>query len=272
MADLGWACLVVGLLVAAYSCGAALYGALSGKRQFVVSARRGMYFLAGLMVLAFVLIETAFARSDFSFNLVQSYSSTDTPLFYKLTAMWSSQEGGLLLWATLLSTFSSVVLFATRHKHRQIAPYANAVLGTIAVFFLSLIVIGGENPFTSVAHPAAEGQGLNPLLRHPAMMFHPPLLYLGYVGLTIPFAFMVGALVARRTNADWIRSTRRFALIAWTFLGTGVLLGALWSYTELGWGGYWAWDPVENAALMPWLTATAFLHSVMVQEKRGMLK
>jgi cytochrome c-type biogenesis protein CcmF len=146
------------------------------------------------------------------------------------------------------------------------------VLATIAVFFLGLIVIGGENPFTIVANPAAEGNGLNPLLRHPAMMFHPPMLYAGYVGFAIPFAFMVGALITRRTNADWIRSTRRFALIAWTFLGTGVLLGALWSYTELGWGGYWAWDPVENAALMPWLTSTAFLHSVMVQEKRGMLK
>jgi cytochrome c-type biogenesis protein CcmF len=272
VAVIGWACLLVGLLTAAYATIAALYGATSGRRQFVVSARRAMYALAGLMVLAMVLLEIAFVRSDFSFSLVQRYSSTDTPLFYKLTAMWSSQEGSLLLWAFLLSVYSSVVLYATRRRHRQIAPYANAVLGAIAVFFLGLIVIGDQNPFATVAHPAVEGNGLNPLLRHPAMMFHPPMLYSGYVGFAIPFAFMVGALVTRRTNADWIRSTRRFALIAWTFLGTGVLLGALWSYTELGWGGYWAWDPVENAALMPWLTSTAFLHSVMVQEKRGMLK
>src|SRR3954465_14037330 len=272
MPDVGAACLLIGLITAVYSALAALYGARSGRRQFVVSARRAMYALGGLMLGAMLLLEIAFLRSDFSYSLVQNYSSTDTPTFYKLTAMWSSQEGGLLLWATLLSVFSSVVLFATRHKHRQIAPYANSVLATIAVFFLGLIVIGGENPFATVAHPAAEGQGLNPLPRPPAMIFPPPLLYSGYVGLTIPFAFMVGALVTRRTGADWIRSTRRFALIAWTFLGTGVLLGALWSYTELGWGGYWAWDPVENAALMPWLTSTAFLHSVMVQEKRGMLK
>src|SRR5215213_140029 len=186
--------------------------------------------------------------------------------------MWSSQEGSLLLWVTLLSTYSSIVLFATRRRHREIAPYANAVLGAIAVFFLGLIVLKGQNPFTTISNPPVEGNGLNPLLRHPAMMFHPPCLYSGYVGFSIPFAFMVGALVTKRTSADWIRSTRRFALIAWTFLGTGVLLGALWSYSELGWGGYWAWDAVENAALMPWLVGTAFLHSVMVQEKRGMLK
>src|SRR2546423_1157333 len=272
MAATGAACLIVALLTAAYSAVAALYGATTGRRQFVVSARRAIYALAGVLVLAMVLLEIAFARSDFSFSLVQRYSSTDTPLFYKLTAMWSSQEGSLLLWATLLSVYSSVVLYVTRHRHRDIAPSASAVPAVIAVFSLGLIVIGDENAFATVAHPAAQGQGLNPLLRHPAMMFHPPALYSGYVGFAIPFAFMVGALVTRRTNADWIRSTRRFALIAWTFLGTGVLLGALWSYTELGWVGYWAWDPVENAALMPWLTSTAFLHSVMVQEKRGMLK
>src|ERR687886_1608996 len=272
MAAVGWACLVVGLIVATYSAGAALYGATSGRREFVVSARRAIYVLAGLMALAVALIEIAFARSDFAFSLVARYSSTDTPAFYKLTAVWSSQEGSLLLWVLLLSVYSSVVLFATRRRHREIAPYANAVLSAIAVFFLGLIVLKGQNPFATLANPPVEGKGLNPLLRHPAMMFHPPCLYSGYVGFSIPFAFMVGALVTRRTNADWIRSTRRFALIAWTFLGTGVLLGALWSYTELGWGGYWAWDAVENAALMPWLVGTAFLHSVMVQEKRGMLK
>src|SRR3954471_6659740 len=272
MASVGAACLIVALVTAAYSTTAALYGARTNKRQYVVSARRAIYAMAGVLLLAMFLLEIAFVRSDFSFSLVQRYSSTDTPLFYKLTAMWSSQEGSLLLWATLLSVYSSVVLYATRHRRRQIAPYANAVLGAIAVFFLGLIVIGGENAFATLSNPPAQGMGLNPLLRHPAMMFHPPMLYSGYVGFAIPFAFMVGALITRRTNADWIRSTRRFALIAWTFLGTGVLLGALWSYTELGWGGYWAWDPVENAALMPWLTSTAFLHSVMVQEKRGMLK
>src|SRR3954469_7276281 len=218
MAAVGSACLIVALLTAVYSAASALYGAKTGRRQYVVSARRAIYALAGLLLLAVGLLEIAFVRSDFSFSLVQHYSSTDTPLFYKLTALWSSQQGSLLLWATLLSVYSSVVLYVTRHRHRQIAPYANAVLAVIAVFFLGLIVIGDENAFATVGHPAAEGPALNPLPRPPAMMFPPPLLYSGYVGFAIPFAFMVGALITRRTNADWIRSTRRFALIAWTFL------------------------------------------------------
>ena len=173
--------------------------------------------------------------------------------------------------ATLLGLFASAVLFITRRSLRDIAPWATAVLGGVAAFFLFLMV-GWENPFDTLAVAPQEGNGLNPLLRHPAMMIHPPMLYTGYVGFSIPFAFAIGALVARRTGADWIRATRRFALVAWTFLGTGILLGALWSYSELGWGGYWAWDPVENASLMPWLVGTAFLHSIIVQEKRGMLK
>ena len=272
MAAVGSAVLAVSLLTSVYVAVAALYGARSGRREFVVSARRAMYSLAALLLGAMVLIEIAYLRSDFSFKIVAENSSTDTPTFYKLTAMWSSQEGSLLLWASLLSVYSSVVLFFTRHRHREIVPYATAVLGAIGTFFLGLIVLNGENPFTTLANRPPDGNGLNPLLRHPEMMIHPPMLYSGYVGFAIPFAFAVGALITRRTNADWIRSTRRFALIAWTFLGCGILLGALWSYSELGWGGYWAWDPVENAALMPWLFGAAFLHSIMVQEKRGMLK
>jgi len=271
VAFLGSACLTVGLLCAVYAIGAAVYGALSGRRQWVVSARRSIYCLAGLLVVAMAVLEAAYLRSDFSFSLVQQNSSTDTPTFYKVTAMWSSQAGSLLLWVFLLSVFSSAVLFATRRRHREVVPYATAVLGAIAVFFLSLMIFY-ESPFTTLATVPAEGNGLNPLLRHPAMMFHPPMLYTGYVGFSIPFAFAIGALITRRTNAEWIRSTRRFALIAWTFLGFGILLGALWSYSELGWGGYWAWDPVENASLMPWLIGTAFLHSIQVQEKRGMLR
>ena len=271
MTGVGSACLFVGLLTAVYATGASIYGARSGRREFVVSGRRAMYCLAGLLLLAFILVEAAFLRSDFSFSIVTAASSTDTPTFYKFTGMWSTQEGSLLLWAFLLSVFSSVVLYVTRRGHRQIAPYATAVLGAVAAFFL-LLMVAYESPFTPLSPVPAEGSGLNPLLRHPAMMIHPPMLYTGYVGFSIPFAFAVGALVTKRTGADWIRSTRRFALIAWAFLGTGVLLGALWSYTELGWGGYWGWDPVENASLMPWLTGTAFLHSIMVQEKRGMLK
>jgi cytochrome c-type biogenesis protein CcmF len=271
MAGVGAAAILVGLVAAIWGLGAALYGARSCRPGWVVSSRRAVYCLAALLLLAMGVLELAYVRSDFSFALVAQNSSTDTPLFYKLTAMWSSQAGSLLLWATLLAVFSSLVLRTTRGHHREIAPYATAVLAGVAAFFLALMVFL-ESPFAVLASPPAEGNGLNPLLRHPAMMFHPPMLYTGYVGFSVPFAFAVGALVTRRTGADWIEATRRFALVAWTFLGVGVMLGALWSYAELGWGGYWAWDPVENASLMPWLTGTALLHSVVVQEKRGMLR
>ncbi|MFL5825003.1 MAG: heme lyase CcmF/NrfE family subunit [Thermoleophilaceae bacterium] len=271
MATIGTACLVVALLTAVYAIGAALYGARSGRREFVASSRHAFYCIAGLAIAATALIESRYLASDFSFSLVAQNSSTDLPTFYKLTALWSSQAGSLLFWVLVLSIFSSIVLRVTRRSHREIVPYATAVLGGIAGFFL-VLMLAYASPFDTLSNPPAEGNGLEPLLRHPAMMFHPPMLYAGYVGFAIPFAFAIGALVTRRTGADWIRSSRRFALIAWTFLGTGVLLGALWSYSELGWGGYWAWDPVENAALMPWLTGTAFLHSIMVQEKRGMLR
>src|SRR5919109_1721683 len=271
MAGVGSACLFIGLLTALYAAGASLYGARSGRRGWVASGRRAIYCLAALTVAAFAILEAAFLRSDFSYKLVAEGSSTDTPTFYKVTAVWATQDGSLLLWATLLSLFASAVLFLTRRSLREIAPWATAVLGVVAAFFL-LLMVGWENPFDTLAVAPPEGAGLNPLLRHPAMMIHPPMLYTGYVGFSIPFAFAIGALITRRTGADWIRATRRFALVAWTFLGAGIMLGALWSYTELGWGGYWGWDPVENASLMPWLTGTAPLHSVMVQEKRGMLK
>ena len=273
MAALGIACLVVAFLTAVYAVVAGVVAGVSRRHAYTVSARRAFYCLAGLLLLAMGLLEAAYLRSDFSFALVAQNSSSDTPTFYKLTAVWSSQAGSLLLWVLLLSLFGSAVLYLTRRRHHEVAPWATAVLGAVAVFFLALLLFIPEaRPFATLNPAPAEGAGLNPLLRHPAMMFHPPMLYTGYVGFAIPFAFAIGALITRRTNADWIRSTRRFALVAWTFLGFGILLGALWSYTELGWGGYWAWDPVENAALMPWLTGTAFLHSIMVEEKRGMLR
>ncbi len=271
MAGVGSACLAVALLTAFYAVFASIHGARTGRSEWVTSGRRAIYCMAALCVGAFAILESAFLRSDFSYALVAEGSSTDTPTFYKVTAVWATQDGSLLLWVTLLSLFSTAVLFLTRRSLRDIAPWATAVLGAVGAFFLFLM-LGWENPFDTLAVVPPEGAGLNPLLRHPAMMIHPPMLYTGYVGFSIPFAFAIGALITRRTGADWIRATRRFALIAWTFLGTGIMLGALWSYTELGWGGYWAWDPVENASLMPWLLGTAFLHSIMVQEKRGMLK
>src|ERR687892_1945233 len=272
MADAGFLCLAVALAICLYGIGASLYGARAGRREWVASGRRAVYALAGTAVVAFVILEAAFLRSDFSFALVTSHSSTTTPAFYRATAVWSSQEGSLLLWLMLLSLWSSLILYLTRRRLREVAPYATAVLLGLGAFFASLLVFL-ESPFDRTIGPVpAEGAGLNPLLRHPSMMIHPPMLYSGYTLFAVPFAFAVGALVARRLNADWIRSTRPFTLAAWFFLGVGILLGARWSYTELGWGGYWAWDPVENASLMPWLTGTAFLHSLMVQERRGMLK
>ena len=253
---------------------AGIYGGHTGDRRWVDSARRAVYAAAALLVICVVVLEAAFLRSDFSVALVADHSSTTTPTLYKMTALWGSQGGSLLLWAFVLSLASSGVLFATRHKHREVVPWATAVLCGLGVFFSGLMLVSGGDamPFTRMSPVPAEGLGLNPLLRHPAMAIHPPMLYSGYVLFSIPFAFAIGALIARRLDTSWIRSTRRFALLAWIFLSVGILLGAGWSYVELGWGGYWGWDPVENASLMPWLVGTAFLHSIMVQERRGMLK
>ncbi|MHB8658074.1 MAG: heme lyase CcmF/NrfE family subunit [Solirubrobacteraceae bacterium] len=271
MALVGRALLILGLLISVYGIGASIYGARWRRREWVDSGRRSVYALFAVMTLAFMILEAAFLRSDFSFNVVAAHSSTTTPTFYKATAAWSSQEGSLLLWVFLLSMWSSIVLFITRRRVREIAPYATAVLLGFGAFFVSLTVFFA-NPFATSATPPAEGAGLDPLLLHPSMMFHPPMLYSGYTLMAIPFAFAIGALITGRLGSEWIQVTRRFALAAWLFLGIGILLGARWSYTELGWGGYWAWDAVENAALMPWLCITAFIHSAMIQEKRGMLK
>ncbi|MDX6678016.1 MAG: cytochrome c-type biosis protein CcmF, partial [Solirubrobacteraceae bacterium] len=272
MATVGRALLILALVVAAYGIFASLYGVRRSRPQWVVSGRRSVYAVAALCSGAFAILEIAFLRSDFTFATVARHSSTTTPTFYKAAAAWSSQEGSLMLWLWLLSMWSSLVLFLTRKQLRRVAPYATAVLLGFAAFFASLLVFL-ETPFGLSAGVVTEGDGLTPLLRHPSMMIHPPMLYSGYTLFAIPFAFAVGALITRQVGAaDWIRSTRRFALAAWFFLGIGILLGARWSYSELGWGGYWAWDPVENASLLPWLTGTAFIHSIMIQEKRGMLK
>lgn len=237
------------------------------------ASRRAAYALFGLMLICVIVIEHAFLTNDFSFRVVANHSSEATPVFYKVTAMWSSQEGSLLLWAFLLSVVSTASLRLTRNRLRDVVPWATAVMLGVAVFFTGLMLLGGGvNPFATLDAVPADGTGLNPLLQHPVMIIHPPMLYTGYVALTVPFAFAIGALVSRRIDAAWIRSTRGFALIAWTFLTFGIILGARWSYTELGWGGYWAWDPVENASLMPWMITTAYIHSIMVQEKRNMLK
>jgi cytochrome c-type biogenesis protein CcmF len=271
MAGLGRACLLLALAVCAYGIGASLYGVRSARVEFSASGRRSVYALALILTVAFAVLELAFLRNDFAFNTVADTSSRTTPTFYRAAAVWSSQEGSLLLWAWLLSLWSSLALFLTRRRMRDIASYATAVLLGFGGFFISLMVFYA-NPFATTSPAPPEGVGLDPLLRFPTMMIHPPMLYSGYTLCTIPLAFGVGALLARRVDADWIKAIRRFAFAAWLFLGVGILLGARWSYSELGWGGYWGWDAVENASLMPWLTGTAFLHSLMIQEKRGMLK
>ncbi len=270
MLTLGHGCLIIAFGVALFAAGAALYGAGRDQRA-VDSSRRAVYAMAALLVFCVVVMEAALARTDLSLAVVAQHSSSTTPLGYRLTALWSSQEGSLLLWAFVLSIASSVVLAMTHRRHREIVPYATAVLAGLSAFFIGLMLFGAD-PFAHQSPPVAAGVGLEPLLRHPAMAVHPPMLYTGYALFSIPFAFAVGALVSRRLDATWIRATRRFALVAWICLTVGILLGARWSYSELGWGGYWGWDPVENASLMPWLIGTAFLHSIMVQEKRGMLK
>ncbi|MBN9621917.1 MAG: heme lyase CcmF/NrfE family subunit [Actinobacteria bacterium] len=270
MIELGAVALVIAFATALFATGAALWGT-RGDRRFVESSRRAVYALAGLLTICIVVVEVAFVNTDFSLKLAADYTSTTTPLFYRLVGMYSSQEGSLLLFAWVLSLATSLALRGTRDRHREIVPWATAVLAGLASFFTGLMLFEA-NPFARLDPAPAQGFGLEPLLRYPEMAMHPPLLYSGYVGFAIPFAFAIGALITRRLDASWLRSTRRFALIAWVFLGLGLIFGSRWSYSVLGWGGYWAWDPVENAALMPWLVGTAFLHSSIVQEKRGILR
>ncbi|HEV3046317.1 MAG TPA: cytochrome c-type biogenesis CcmF C-terminal domain-containing protein [Solirubrobacteraceae bacterium] len=271
MASFGFACLLLALAVCAYGIWASLHGVRSGRFEYADSGRRAVYALAGIITVAVLVLEVAFLRDDFAFNTVADTSSRTTPGLYKAAAIWSSQEGSLLVWAWLMSLWSSLALFLTRKRIRDVAAYATAILLGFGAFFVSLMVFYA-NPFATTRPAPPEGVGLDPLLRFPTMMIHPPMLYSGYTLCIIPLAFGMGALLARRVDAEWIKAIRRFAFASWLFLGMGIMLGALWSYSELGWGGYWGWDAVENAALLPWLTGTAFLHSLMIQEKRGMLK
>ncbi|HWI22389.1 MAG TPA: heme lyase CcmF/NrfE family subunit [Baekduia sp.] len=271
MADVGHLLLIVALGVCVVGIYAALTAAHTGQDRWLTYARRAVFALFAVLSLSFLILELAFLRTDLSYEVVSTHSSTTTPVLYRIAAAWSSQEGSLLLWAWLLSLWSSLVMYVVRGRLRDIQPYAIAVLLGFGAFFTGLLVFS-VSPFTLLATPAAEGAGLNPLLRHPSMMIHPPMLYSGYTLFAIPFAFAVSALLKRHVGPEWIAATRRFALAAWLFLGIGIMLGARWSYAELGWGGYWAWDPVENASLLPWLTGTAFIHSIMLQERRGMLK
>ena len=271
MADLGNFFIWLTLITSLYGVVAAALAGRTRRIDLTLSAERAVYASFGLLLLAFAILEYLFLNDRFDVHYVATHASRDLPTPYKFTALWAGMEGSLLLWAFVLSGYSFFAVRMSRRFRGPLASYATAVLAAVQVFFTGLIAIY-ENPFKPLGFTPADGQGMNPLLVHPYMQIHPPMLYLGYVGLVVPYAFAMAALISRQPNEDWIRTTRRWTILPWVFLGTGQLLGGKWAYVVLGWGGYWGWDPVENAALLPWLTGTAFLHSVMIQEKKGMLK
>ena len=270
MPELGRAALVVCLGLVVYAGVAGGVAAQRRRARLAASARNALVAAFGAALVASGILLAALVRHDFSFQYVADHTSRKLPTLYTISAFWGGQEGSLLLWLLVLTGYGAAAVFLNRVAARDLVAWAVPVIGGVATFFAFLLVFVAS-PFATQLAPL-DGSGLNPSLQNPYMVLHPPLLYLGYVGLTVPFAFAMGALLSRRTDERWIVATRRWTLAAWTFLGVGQLLGAHWAYVEVGWGGYYAWDPVENAALMPWLAATAFLHSVMVQERKGMLK
>ena len=269
MASLGRAALLLSFGLVAYALVGGSFAAWRRRRRLALSAQNAIIAAFCTTLVASIVLVVALARRDLSFVYVAQHTSRSLPLGYALSAFWGGQEGSLLLWLLVLTGYSSLAVWLNRRSGELLA-WTVPVLGGVAVFFTFMLCFV-STPFATAAAPA-DGAGMVPSLQNPYMLAHPPMLYLGYVGLTIPFAFAMGALLSKRTDERWIVVTRRWTLAAWTFLGVGQLLGAHWAYVEIGWGGYYAWDPVENAALMPWLAATAFLHSVMIQEKRGMLK
>jgi cytochrome c-type biogenesis protein CcmF len=272
MAAFGTLTLLIALVVATYAGVASVIGARRGSRRLIESGRAGVYALAAVLGLSSVALVYSFVSHDYSIKYVHHYSDATSPLFYQITAYWGGLDGSILWWVFLLSVFSAVAVYTNRNRHRDLLPYVVTVLMVIADFFLYVIVFH-KNPFdTYMTDIPTVGKGLNPLLQNAYMVTHPPSLYTGFVGMSIPFAFGMAALISGQLDDAWIASVRKWTLGAWFFLSMGLTLGMLWAYEELGWGGFWGWDPVENAGFLPWLTATAFLHSIMIQERRGMMK
>ena len=276
MENVGALSLILAFCLSLYSVLGSLIGKWKRKAFLVLSAERAVYAVWGLVTLASGILVYALQTDDFRLSYVAGHSSTTMPRIYKFTAWWGGQEGSLLLWAFILASYSAIAVFLNRKKFRDMMPYVTATLMAVQAFFLTLISFP-LSPFEVLAVgkeviDVQDGRGLNPLLQYWTMAIHPPTLYLGYVGFVVPFAFAIASLVTRAPGDAWIHTTRRWTLITWLFQSTGILLGAGWAYAVLGWGGYWGWDPVENASLLPWITATAFLHSVMMQEKKGMMK
>ncbi len=281
MAQFGQFSLALAFVLAIYSIVTSLAGIRVKNDRLIASGRNAALGVSACLTTALFALGYLFLVSDFSIEYVAANSNRDLPIFYKISAIWGGQEGSLLFWVWVLGVYSALVLIQNRRKHLAMMPYVTAVLMASALFFVAMDLFIA-NPFnelvtvlpdgTRIGFAAADGRGLNPLLQYVLMVIHPPILYIGFVGFAVPFAFAIGAMASRQLGDTWIRTTRRWTMVAWFFLGTGILLGGKWAYVELGWGGYWAWDPVENASLMPWLVGTAFLHSVMIQEKKGMMK
>jgi cytochrome c-type biogenesis protein CcmF len=286
---LGELSLWVALLMAAWSATVSFAGATNGRRDLVLSGERALYATAGFVVLASVGLWSALFAHDFSVKFVASYTSANLPKIYTFTAFWAGQAGSLLFWCLILSLYAAAAVVGGRRRANspersegparrqlqegteQLLPYVTGTLAVVTLFFL-LTMCFGANPFERLDWIPPDGRGMNPQLQNPGMAIHPPMLYLGYVATSVPFAYAIAALATRRLDASWLAPVRRWSLLSWFFLTIGITLGMWWAYVELGWGGYWAWDPVENASLLPWLTGTAFLHSIMIQEKRGMLR
>ncbi len=271
MTVLGNLALWVAFLVGIWGALAGIVGGLNGRADLQQSARHAVFAMCGALLIGVVSLEWALFQHDFNVEYVAAYTSRNLPIFYTWSALYAGQKGSLLFWATVLSVFGSLAMLFTSRRHRELLPYVAGIVCIVATFFVSVMLFAA-NPFERLPYTPVDGRGLNPQLQNPGMVFHPPMLYLGYISITMPFAFAMAALISRRLDTDWLVAIRKWTLLSWLFLSIGICLGMWWAYVELGWGGYWAWDPVENASLLPWLTMTAFLHSVMIQEKRGMLK
>ena len=261
----------VGLLMAAWCATVSFAGGRLGRADLIASGERAAYATVVLVILASIGLWTAILTHDFSLKYVASFTSSNLPTVYLIASFWGGQAGSLLFWTLILAVFTAIAVFSNRVRNRALMPYVTGTLGVLLLFFLATLCFA-SSPYERLDWVPAEGRGMNPQLQNPGMAIHPPNLYFGFVATHIPFAFVIAALITRRLDSEWLAAVRRWALLSWLFLTIGIVLGMWWAYVELGWGGYWAWDPVENSSLLPWLTQTAFLHSVMIQEKRGMLR
>jgi cytochrome c-type biogenesis protein CcmF len=271
MTEIGYYSILISSFLSVYCCLALILGIRNRRAEVIASAENAAIMVFVFLTLSAAAMVYALVTRNFQIEYVARYTSRSLSLLYTLTAFYAGQEGSLLFWGWSLAIFTAIVILQNKNKNRELMPYVLLVLSAV-IFFFTFLMITATNPFKTSSYIPPDGHGLNPLLQNPGMMFHPPALLTGYVGFTVPFAFALAALITGKLGSTWIKTTRKWTLTAWAFLTAGNLLGMEWAYVELGWGGYWAWDPVENASFMPWILATAYLHSVMIQEKRDMLK